>query len=118
VRELAPRDFAGVAAEIATLPSVAIVCVDEGGSAAAARPLGIALAGSARARRWLPLADDASFEAAAAALAPVLAGDVAWIGANTKRTQALFAERGLALPAPWFDVELAGACSTRPARRA
>jgi DNA polymerase I len=109
VRELAVRDFAAVAAEIATLPSVALVCVDDGGSVAAARPLGVALAGSGDRATWLPLADDASFEALAAALAPVREGNLAWIGANAKRTQALFAERGFALPPPWFDVELAGA---------
>jgi DNA polymerase-1 len=104
----APGEWAALAARIATLPSVVIECVDEGGSAIAARPLGVAIAASADRATWLPLAGDASFEALAAALAPVLAGDVAWIGANTKRIQALFAERGAALPVPWFDVELAG----------
>src|SRR5262249_10837544 len=86
----------------------AIDCVDGGGSAIAARPIGIAIAPSGDRATWMPLVDDASFEALATALAPVLAGDVAWIGANTKRLQALFAERGTALPAPWFDVEIAG----------
>ncbi len=104
----APGKWAALAARIAVLPSVAIECVDEGGSAIAARPLGVAIAASGDRATWLPLAGDAGFEELAAALAPVLAGDVAWIGANTKRTQALFAERGAVLPVPWFDVELAG----------
>jgi DNA polymerase-1 len=108
VEVVAPGDLAAVAARIATLPSVAIACVDEGGSAVAARPLGVAIASSADRATWLPLGNGATFEAIARALAPVLARDVAWIGANTKRTQALFAEQGFALPAPWFDVELAG----------
>jgi DNA polymerase I len=101
-------EWAALAARIATLPSVAIDCVDEGGSAVAARPLGVSLAASGDRAIWLPLPDDASFAGLTEALAPVLAGDVAWVGANTKRTQALFAERGVVLPAPWFDVELAG----------
>jgi DNA polymerase-1 len=108
VEVAAPGEWATLATRIATLPNVAIECVDDGGSAIAARPLGVAIAASGDRATWLPLAGDASFEALAAALAPVLAGDVAWIGANTKRTQALFAERGFALPVPWFDVELAG----------
>jgi DNA polymerase-1 len=108
VEVAAERDWSAVAARIATLPSVAIESVDDGGSAIAARPLGVAIAGTADRATWLPLGGDASFEALAAALAPVRAGDVAWIGANTKRTQALFAEQGFALPAPWFDAELAG----------
>ncbi len=108
VEVLAPGEWAALATRIAELPSVAIECIDEGGSATAARPLGIAIAASGDRATWLPLAGDASFDAIATALAPVLAGDVAWIGANTKRTQALFAERGFTLPVPWFDVELAG----------
>jgi DNA polymerase-1 len=106
--EVVAGDHAAVAARIATLPSVAIACVDEGGSAVAARPLGVAIASAPDRAAWLPLGNGATFEAIARALGPVLAGDVAWIGANTKRAQALFAEQGFALPAPWFDVELAG----------
>ena len=109
VKEVTALDHASLAAEIATLPCVALVCVDDGGSVAAARPLGIALAGSAEQAWWLPLGRDTGLAAIARALAPVLAGDVAWIGANAKRTQALFAEQGVPLPLPWFDVELAGA---------
>jgi DNA polymerase-1 len=109
VREVGPAGCAVLAAEIATLPCVAMVCVDDGGSVAAARPLGIALAGSAEQAWWLPLGRAVDLAAIAPALAPVLEGNVAWIGANAKRTQALFAERDLTLPLPWFDVELAGA---------
>ncbi len=108
VRELSPCDAGALSAELATLPSVALVCVDDGGSAVAARPLGVAVAGSGERATWLPIASDADFSAVAAALAPVCEGNVAWIGANAKRTQALFAERGCALPPPWFDVEIAG----------
>jgi len=108
VREVAADDAASLAAEIATLPCVALVCVDDGGSVAAARPLGLALAGSAERAWWIPLGRGTGLAATARALAPVLAGDVAWIGANAKRTQALFAEHGTPLPPPWFDVELAG----------
>jgi DNA polymerase I len=108
VREVAAGEYAALAAELATLPCVAIACVDEGGSVVAARSLGVALAGSAEQAWWLPLGRDGALASVAPALAPVLSGDLAWIGANTKRVQALFAEHGLALPLPWFDVELAG----------
>jgi DNA polymerase-1 len=109
VREVAATDYASLAAELATLPCVAIACVDEGGSVVAARPLGVALAGSAERAWWLAPDRETGTTPLAQALAPVLAGDVAWIGANTKRTQALFAEQGILLPLPWFDVDLAGA---------
>ncbi len=108
VQKVGARELASVAAQIATLPSVAIVCVDDAGSAASARPIGLALAASAERAWWLPIGADLEFASLADALAPVLAGDVAWIGANTKRAQALFAEQGVPLPEPWFDVELAG----------
>jgi len=101
--------LAAIAKELSTLQSVALVCVDDGGSAVSARLLGVALAPSRERALWLPLGTGGiSFELLGRALGPVLAGDVAWIGADTKRTQALFAEQGLELPAPWFDVELAG----------
>jgi DNA polymerase-1 len=106
-------DAAGLselAKEIAAMPSVTLVAVDDGGSAVAARPLGIAVGTSPEAARFVPLGDAGpGFEAFSKALAPVLAGDVAWIGADTKRLQTLFAEQGAPLPGPWFDVELAGA---------
>jgi DNA polymerase I len=102
-----PAERAALAARIATLPSVAVVEVDDGGSVVGARMLGLAVAIAPDRAAWLSFEDDGA-EALAQALAPVLAGDVAWIGANAKRVQAMFAELGLALPAPWFDVELAG----------
>ena len=105
-------DAAGLselAKEIAALPCVALVCVDGGGSAVAARPLGVAVALAAERSVYLPLgAAGVGFEALAGALRPVLSGDVAWLGADTKRSQALFAEQGHELPAPWFDALLAG----------
>jgi len=102
--------LAAVAKRIAALPSVALVCVDGGGNAVAARPLGVAVAVSDVRAAWIPLGPQGvSFEALAGALGPALAGDVAWIGSDTKRAQALFAEQGFALPVPWFDAGLAGA---------
>ncbi len=102
--------LAELAKEIAALPCVSLVGVDAGGSAVAARLVGVAVALSAERAAWVPLGDvGVGFEALAKALAPALAGDVAWIGADAKRLQALFAEQGHALPPPWFDVGLAGA---------
>jgi DNA polymerase-1 len=102
-------DLAAFAKQAATLPCVAIVCVDGGGSAVAAQPLGVALALSSESALWARIGETGVlFEALAKALGPVLAGDVAWIGDDTKRTRALFAEQGFTLPLPWFDVGLAG----------
>jgi DNA polymerase I len=103
-----PSERAALASSLATLPSVALVGVDDGGSVVGARMLGLAVALGPERAAWLPFEGESGAEALAQALAPVLAGDVAWIGANTKRAQAMFAELGLPLPAPWFDVELAG----------
>ncbi len=104
-------DAAGLAAfskEIATLPSVTLACVDSGGSVMAARPLGVAIAASEERSFWVRFGDGLDFEDFAQALAPVLGGDVAWVGVDAKRTRALFAEQGAVLPPPWFDIDLAG----------
>jgi DNA polymerase-1 len=103
---------AQIAARLATLESVAVVCVDSGGTAVSARPLGVALGLSDASAVWIPTgavgAVGADGEALGSALRSILSGDVAWVGADTKRVQTLFAEAGIALPRPAFDVSLAG----------
>src|SRR5439155_10734787 len=71
VAVLAATDYASLAAELATLPCVAIACVDEGGSVVAARPLGVALAGSAERAWWLAPGRETGTAPLAQALAPV-----------------------------------------------
>ena len=98
-----------LARALAEAPGAALVCVDAGGAAVSAALHGVAVGLSDKRACWLPLAGEgADSEALAVALAPLLAGKVAWIGADAKRTATLFAERGLALPLAGFDVELAG----------
>jgi DNA polymerase-1 len=79
-------------------------------------PAGIALAGDAVPALYVPIrgatllsAAGLPFAQVAEALRPLLAGPVArpWLARNTKRVQTLFAEAGIALPLPSFDVELA-----------
>ncbi len=79
-------------------------------------PAGLALAGDGAPAVYIPVrgtsllaASGLPFDSVAEALAPVLAGPAArpWLARNTKRVQTLFAEVGVALPLPSFDVELA-----------
>jgi DNA polymerase-1 len=96
--------------EIARLPCVPLLPVfDERGPLAGAA-VGLALALDAERAVYLALGDAASFGDVAERLAPLVGagGRVAWTGCDTKRTQILFAERGVPLPAPHFDAELAG----------
>jgi len=103
--------LADLGAELAAAGRAGLVCVDDGGSAAAARLLGAAFAVSEERCVWVPLGEEgAGFDALVEALEPLLggAGPVSWIAKDAKRSQALFAEGGLGLAPPAFDVELAG----------
>ncbi len=80
-------------------------------------PAGVALAGEPGVAVYVPIhgvtllaAAGLPFGEVAAALAPLLTGSGArpWLARNTKRVQTLFAEAGVPLPLPTFDVELAG----------
>jgi DNA polymerase-1 len=79
-------------------------------------PAGIALAGEGGHAVYAPLGratllapEALPFAEAAEALRPLLAGPRAtpWLARNSKRVQTLFAEVGVPLPLPAFDVELA-----------
>jgi len=79
-------------------------------------PAGLALAGEGGRAVYVPLGRATllapaalPFAEAAETLRPLLAGPAAspWIARNSKRVQTLFAEAGIALPLPAFDVELA-----------
>jgi DNA polymerase-1 len=79
-------------------------------------PAGVALAGDGAPAVYVPIgggtllaAAGLRFDAVAEALRPLLAGPRprAWLARNSKRVQTLFAEHGVALPLPAFDVDLA-----------
>jgi DNA polymerase-1 len=100
----------------ASLVVLEVVASDEGG-AMRDEPIGLALALDAFRVAWVPVghhslvsAPGLRIDAVLEALRPVLTGPAArpWGGSGTQRTQVLLAERGLELPAPRYDAEIAG----------
>lgn len=103
------KAVAGLAKQVAQWPQAALVAVDSGGSAVAGELFGVALAKDADQGWYVPVGGGGpDFESLATALEPVLAGKVGWVSNDTKRLQCLFAEQGRPLPAPHFDVGIAG----------
>ena len=112
----AAEALAGAAETLAGV-RIALVLVgdpEEGGLVP--EPAGIALAGEAGRAVYAPLGRGSllapaalPFADAAEALGPLLAGPrrSPWLARNAKRVQSLFAEAGVELPLPAFDVELA-----------
>jgi DNA polymerase-1 len=113
-------DAAALAAAVASLARaerLALVPVGDpeaGGLVPA--PAGLAIAGDGAAAVYVPIgggtllaAAGLRFEAVAEALRPLLAGPQPrrWLARNSKRVQTLFAEHGVPLPLPAFDVDLA-----------
>jgi DNA polymerase-1 len=113
-------DAAALARAVEALVSaerVAVVLVgdpEEGGLVP--EPAGLALAGDESRALYVPLGGKTLLAApglrcaeALETLRPLLAGPSArpWLARNTKRVQTLFAEHGVVLPLPSFDVELA-----------
>jgi DNA polymerase-1 len=113
-------DAAALAAAVESLAKaerLALVLVgdpEEGGLVP--DPAGLALAGDGAAAVYVPIgggtllaAAGLRFDAVAEALRPLLAGPQprAWLARNSKRVQTLFAEHGVPLPLPAFDVDLA-----------
>jgi DNA polymerase-1 len=107
VRDAAALDE--LARELAQEPWVTLVWIGEG-SGPGGDPVGLAFARSGGSAAFVALgASGLAFEEVAARLAPLLgAGGSAWGGLDTKGAQVLFAERGVELAVPCFDVELAG----------
>jgi DNA polymerase-1 len=93
------------------LPLVSVLVVADGGGIVACRPLGVALALAPERAAFVPLLPNGpSLEEVGEALRPVAAagGNVGWAAPDAKRLLGIFAERGLELALPHFDVELAG----------
>jgi DNA polymerase-1 len=100
-----------LASTLSSLPRIPIVAVGDGAGAAGCRPAGLALALGPESAAYVALsAAEPTLEHVAEALRPALAapGNVAWVAADAKRLQAIFAECGLELALPEFDVVLAG----------
>jgi DNA polymerase-1 len=93
------------------LPLVSVLLVADGEGIVACRPLGVALGLGPERAAFVPLSPNGpSLEEVGEALQPVFAagGNVGWVASDAKRLQGIFAERGLELALPHFDVELAG----------
>ncbi|MDH3519085.1 MAG: DNA polymerase I [Myxococcales bacterium] len=103
--------LAALGERVRALPRLPLVAVVDGEGSVACRPVGFALALAPARAAYVPLAPlGPAFEALIEALRPALAapGNVAWLAPDAKRMQGIFAERGLELGLPCFDVELAG----------
>jgi len=107
------RDEGGLrelARALAKQPCASLVLVAGEGPPLAAEPVGLAFALASGEALYLPLsAAGLAFEAVAARLEPLLGagGSVAWAALDAKGAQLAFAERGVALSLPCFDLGLA-----------
>jgi DNA polymerase-1 len=108
--------LAGAVESLSQAERIALVLVgDPEAGGLVPDPVGVALAGDDVSAVYVPirsgslLAAGLPFGQVAEALRPLLAGPAAraWLARNTKRVQTLFAENGVELPLPAFDVELA-----------
>jgi DNA polymerase-1 len=97
--------------ELAKEPCVTLVWLGAGASPLAGAPVGLAFACGRDGAAYVPLgAAGLACEDVAARLEPLLGvgGSVAWGGRDAKGAQLLFAEHGVELASPHFDVDLAG----------
>ncbi|MDJ0787671.1 MAG: DNA polymerase I [Myxococcota bacterium] len=107
-------DTASLSAFLDAVPAgeaVAILCVAERAECGLPGEMGgLAIAARDEGAGFVPLAHPGELELPAVleALAPLLSGPAArpWLARDTKRVQTLFAEAGIELPLPRFDVEL------------
>jgi DNA polymerase-1 len=112
VRQLADAGELGtLAAELAKLPSVALLSIFSADGPLAGDIVGMAFATGQASAAYVPVGPAGiALDEVVAHLRPLLAapGSVAWIGCDTKRTQMFFSECGVELALPHFDVEVAG----------
>ena len=108
------RDAAALgelADQLAKQPCVTLVWLGAAGSPLAGPPVGLAFACGRDGAAYVPIGPSGlACEEVAARLEPLLGmdGSVAWGGRDTKGAQLLFAEHGVELSSPDFDVDLAG----------
>jgi DNA polymerase-1 len=91
---------------------VPIVVLADGEGVVGCRPAGLGLGLSAERAAFVPLGSPGVAPAdCAEVLRGVFAGDdpAPWLAADAKRVHGILADHGLELPAPCFDVEIAGA---------
>ncbi len=118
-------DLERIVTELSTESQIAVFWVTDGSSAVDREPVGLALALAGERAAYLPFASEsvqpALGESAGIAFAdtvPLLqalfGGEASdgsariWIGSGVKDAQSLAAERGLVVPTPGFDAQLAG----------
>jgi DNA polymerase-1 len=105
------RELDALVADLGKLAAVPLLCVFGEGGPLEGDVVGVAFATGEASAVYAPLGRS-GIEVAEAALrlAPLLEtpGAVAWIGCDSKRVQMLFAEHGVELAPPHFDVEIAG----------
>ena len=101
----------GLQQRLLAQPLVSLQLVADGEGIAACRPLGVALALGPESAAFVSLSPDGpGLEEVGEALQPAIGdgGNAGWVAPDAKRLQGVFAERGLELALPHFDVELAG----------
>ena len=100
-----------LASRLLELPRLGLVAVVDGENSVACRAVGIAVALGPDRAAYVPLSPvGPALAEVAEAFRPALGhpGNVAWVAPDAKRMQALFAEHGLEMALPEFDVALAG----------
>jgi DNA polymerase-1 len=105
------RALAALVAKLAELPSVPLSCVFGPGGPLAGDAVGMAFATGEASAVYVPLgASRIDLAEVVAQLRPLFEapGRTAWIAYDAKRIQMLFAECGVELAVPHFDVEIAG----------
>jgi DNA polymerase-1 len=105
------RELDAVVADLAKLASVPLLCVFGEGGPLGGDVVGVAFATDEACAVYVPVGPSGiDFSEVALRLRPLLetGGSTAWIGCDAKRTQMLFAEYGVDLAVPHFDVEIAG----------
>jgi DNA polymerase-1 len=105
------RELDALVADLAKLAGVPLLCVFGEGGPLEGDVAGVAFATGEASAVYVPL-DPSGIDIAEVALRlrPLLEtpGSTAWIGCDAKRIQMLFAEHGVELAVPHFDVEIAG----------
>jgi DNA polymerase-1 len=100
-----------LAAALAECPAIPVALMADGEGVVGVRPVGLALGKGSRRAAYVALspAGPSLAEAAEALRAPLTSdGGPDWCAADAKRIQGIFAEHGLELPTPRFDVTIAG----------
>ena len=112
IRRLADvRELDAVVSDLGKLARVPLLCVFGEGGPLDGGVVGVAFATGEASAVYVPVGPSGiDFAEVALRLQPLFGtpGSAAWIGCDAKRVQMLFAEYGVELAVPHFDVEIAG----------